>query len=716
MGHPRQHTGFGFLRVAAVVLGAMLLWPSLGSTPAASQETLDLLTPRLTAKAIQAAFPGAYELGPAEGRPPALPVYIGGELAGYIFSTRDLIFLRGYGGTPFDLIGGVTIDGKITGAYLLYHNEPIIPPVPEELLLNYVAGFGGATLTDFTMIKPNVVKGATVSARLIRNGIREVARMVYRGQVEGGDGELALVAELDLYGFHELTWDQMVAQGTVGREIVTNKDIRKMFKKEGGAGAAPDGLMVGDDGDTFAGLYVSLVNPPSVGRNLFNQYSFWYSAREDKKGMVIWLGGEGTFSWMGTAYRSTANGYIFDRVELVQNNLRIPLTAYMNRKAPIEADGPKLKEAHVFYLAADSGLDPLKPWQIEVTVPGTNAAGEAMAVTFPVHYTLPESHMVLPPPPPPPVWAEAWTSQRADISVLIGALFILTFIFMFQDGIAKRRRFYFALRFGFLAFTLGWLGYYAGGQLSIVNIMAYIQAPFIKSDWSYYLLEPIMFILSVYVALTLFVLGRGVFCGWLCPFGSLQEFVGKIARFLKIPRVKIAPGLQQRLWAVKYIIAVLVIGTIFVAPDQAGTAAEVEPFKTAISSHFNRSWPFLIYAGGLLVAGMFVERAFCRFLCPLGGALAVFGRARMFNWLKRRPQCGTQCRTCENDCPIGAIEPSGKINMNECLQCLDCQVDYYDDETCPPLIQRRKRRQVRAAAAPPPKAAGGLIPGAVPAE
>jgi len=114
---------------------------------------------------------------------------------------------------------------------VLSHKEPIINnPVPEERLLNFMAEFGGATLTDFTMIKPSVVNSARVSARLIRNGIREVARMVYKGQVEGGDGELALVAELDLFGFHELTWDRMVAQGTVGREIVTNKDIRKMFK------------------------------------------------------------------------------------------------------------------------------------------------------------------------------------------------------------------------------------------------------------------------------------------------------------------------------------------------------------------------------------------------------------------------------------------------------------------------------------------------------
>ena len=57
--------------------------------------------------------------------------------------------------------------------------------------------------------------------------------------------------------------------------------------------------------------------------------------------------------------------------------------------------------------------------------------------------------------------------------------------------------------------------------------------------------------------------------------------------------------------------------------------------------------------------------------------------------------CGTQCRICEADCPIGAIDPAGAINANECLQCFVCQVDYYDEHKCPPLIKRRKRREGR---------------------
>jgi len=83
-------------------------------------------------------------------------------------------------------------------------------------------------------------------------------------------------------------------------------------------------------------------------------------------------------------------------------------------------------------------------------------------------------------------------------------------------------------------------------------------------------------------------------------------------------------------------------------------------------------------------------------VCPLGGGLSIFGRVRMFNWLKRHPECGTRCRICETVCPVGAIKRSGEIDMNECFYCLDCQVTYADDRICPPMIARRKRRTERA--------------------
>ena len=62
----------------------------------------------------------------------------------------------------------------------------------------------------------------------------------------------------------------------------------------------------------------------------------------------------------------------------------------------------------------------------------------------------------------------------------------------------------------------------------------------------------------------------------------------------------------------------------------------------------------------------------------------------ILDMIPRRPECGSPCHLCENSCPVQAIAPSGKINMNDCFQCLDCEVEYYDDSRCPPLIFKKK--------------------------
>jgi polyferredoxin len=98
------------------------------------------------------------------------------------------------------------------------------------------------------------------------------------------------------------------------------------------------------------------------------------------------------------------------------------------------------------------------------------------------------------------------------------------------------------------------------------------------------------------------------------------------------------------------------------------------------------------YAAALLAIGLFSERAYCRFLCPLGGVLAILDRLHLVNLLKRRPECGSPCHLCEHSCPVRAIEPTGKIATAECFQCLDCQVEYYDEERCPPLAQAKRMR------------------------
>ena len=95
------------------------------------------------------------------------------------------------------------------------------------------------------------------------------------------------------------------------------------------------------------------------------------------------------------------------------------------------------------------------------------------------------------------------------------------------------------------------------------------------------------------------------------------------------------------------------------------------------------------FEGGLF-AGLFIERFFCRYLCPLGAGLAIPAKLEIFDWLKRRPQCGRECRLCETKCTVGAIDPLGRINSNECVLCLRCQVIMTDSTQCP-VLKRRAR-------------------------
>src|SRR5690606_10883350 len=210
--------------------------------------------------------------------------------------------------------------------------------------------------------------------------------------------------------------------------------------------------------------------------------------------------------------------------------------------------------------------------------------------------------------------------------------------------------------------------------------------------WTLFLTDPIIFILWVSTAASVLFFGRGVFCGWLCPFGALQELINEGARKLKIRQFELPFAVHERLWAIKYIILLVLFGISLDSLSMAEQFSEVEPFKPAITLKFDRQWWFVLYAVILLVINIFTRKVYCRYICPLGAALVIPSKFRLFDWLKRRKECGNPCQVCANECEIHAIHPDGHINHNECHYCLDCQMTYYNDNKCPPLIAKKKRR------------------------
>ena len=75
----------------------------------------------------------------------------------------------------------------------------------------------------------------------------------------------------------------------------------------------------------------------------------------------------------------------------------------------------------------------------------------------------------------------------------------------------------------------------------------------------------------------------------------------------------------------------------------------------------------------------FIERGFCRYLCPTGAGLALVGQFQVINWLIPNKSCRSKsCIACNPHCPTKAIKEDGSINSKECIQCLSCQIIYND--------------------------------------
>ena len=131
------------------------------------------------------------------------------------------------------------------------------------------------------------------------------------------------------------------------------------------------------------------------------------------------------------------------------------------------------------------------------------------------------------------LWQKMWVSRIPEIVMLMLGLFVLTGIFFFQNWFARRPVLLERVRIGFLLFTLFGIGWYAKAQLSVVNLLSVFNAGTNGFDWGFFLMEPLIFILWGAVLISLLFWGRGPFCGWLCPFGALQELMNKLAKALK---------------------------------------------------------------------------------------------------------------------------------------------------------------------------------------
>jgi len=114
---------------------------------------------------------------------------------------------------------------------------------------------------------------------------------------------------------------------------------------------------------------------------------------------------------------------------------------------------------------------------------------------------------------------------------VVAILALLTLILLVQEWLVRRPHLWLWLRMGCLSTTLIWLGWVLNGQLSVVQVVAFVQSLFNGFHWETFLIEPIIFTLWSGVALGMLFWGRGVFCGYLCPLGTALALPAKLKIF-----------------------------------------------------------------------------------------------------------------------------------------------------------------------------------------
>ena len=283
-----------------------------------------------------------------------------------------------------------------------------------------------------------------------------------------------------------------------------------------------------------------------------------------------------------------------------------------------------------------------------------------------------------------PDWKRSWIHQKYSIIFTCFLLIGILLVILFARKLTQNRTQINIIK-NFLTITIFiWIGIFHGIPLGTQKVhSSYNNIKFNNGDCENILFEPIFVILSVFVIMATLIWGRGIFCGWGCPFGTIQDLIYKFKSIFKFINFEVPNNFHNKLIYIKYIIlAAIIISAIYTSGNNL--LMEFEPFKTIIEHKFNTSTVLILWSFVLLSFVFFIERGFCRYLCPTGAALSLTSQFQVINWLTTIKSNGSENNPLFSArCPTKAIKSDGSINEKECILCLSCQIVYNDKKLSP---------------------------------
>ena len=630
----------------------------------------------------------------------------GGAEAGYVFETEPMSPLPGFSGTPINLLVMLDLNGVFIDVQLIAHNEPIfVSGLGEAAFHKFFEQYPGLSINssivvgtpygsgseNSTLVYLDGVTKATASVRIAHESILAATLKVAREKMQGVRTQAPAYPKKDYN--ENLTWQDLVDQGIVARKLVLNSEVQELFK--GTVWADDDAEALSYPDEPYLDLWVIDVGPDSIARAVFEQDTldeldqFKSISLHDEPILFIETARHGL---VGDEFvRNTSPSLI----GMSQGGFPVALRdadLYITLK-------PDVPDGRALILRTDRrlGFDPASEWTVTATAtrehgmfqPEVGYADiEFSHLTADRFFQRPRPQVALKP------WQEAILNRQNDLIIVSIFLVALTLTLLLAQNQIASWRYFKPFRLLVLGFVVGFIGWWGQGQLSIVTVMATINTAMTGSSFAYLLYDPFSLVIWAFTIFGFVLWGRGYFCGWLCPFGAMQEILAELAGWLGLKQFRLNDALDAALKNLKYLLLLGLIAVTIFVPNEIDAAAEVEPFKTAITVFFIREWYYVLYAVLCLGLGMFVYKGFCRYVCPLGAAMAIGGFFRQRSWIKRRDDCGKPCQLCKVKCKYNSIKKSGEIQYSECFQCLDCITIHNSPAQCVPLILQA-RREVR---------------------